>query len=403
MKILILHNRYKIVGGEEGVVSAEHALLEASGHTVQVFELSSDQITGAWGKVNAAISGIYSIDSKQKVSVAIAQFKPDIVHVHNFFPLLSPSIYDACLAANIPVVQTLHNYRLICPKAMPFRDGNVCEDCFDQTVPWAGVLHGCYRNSRLQSAAVAAMLGFHRLQGTWHQRVDAYIVLSAFQKRIFVQAGLPEDRFFIKPNFAFAHEPPKNSERENFALFVGRLAEEKGVSVLLDAYRQGHLTMPLKIVGDGPLRQTLEKQVAELPHVTFLGRQNAKVVAQMMQKAQFLVFPSIWYEGFPLTIAEAYACKLPVIASNLGTMSEIVLDEVTGLHFEAGNSTDLAHKMKWAIAHPETLTSMGESAHQIYQTHYTPEINYQQLIQIYKSVIKKSVIKKSAIEGLAPS
>ena len=390
MKILILHNRYKIIGGEEGVVKAEYTLLANYGHNVAVFEVSNDRIVGIWGKLSTAINGIYSLPSKQQVSDAIAQMEPDLVHVHNFFPLLSPSVYDACLEADVPVVQTLHNYRLLCPKAMPFRNGQICEDCFDRVIPWAGILHGCYRNSHIQSASVAAMLGLHHWQGTWHKRVDAYIALSDFQKQVFVRSGLPAERFFVKPNFVFGSECPPDSARGDFALFVGRLSEEKGVEVLLDAYLQHHLTIPLKIIGDGPSRAALEQKAAGLSQVTFLGRQDATVVAQMMQRAQFLVFPSIWYEGFPLTIAEAYACKLPTIASNLGTMSEIVCDGITGIHFESGNAADLASKMQWAIAHPIALKTMGEAAYQIYQHRYTPEVNYRQLLEIYESAIART-------------
>jgi glycosyltransferase involved in cell wall biosynthesis len=390
MKIAILHNRYKLSGGEDGVVRAEHALLAAQGHEVNVLEVSNDRIVGIWDKLSTAIGCIYSHQSKQRVSAWLAELSPDVVHVHNFFPLLSPSIYDACRAAHIPVVQTLHNYRLVCPKAIPFRNDRICEDCFDLPIPWPGVLHGCYRGSRFQTAAVTAMLGVHRLAGTWQHRVDAYIALSEFQKQVFVRSGIPEDCLFVKPNFVFPSKPPAELARGDFALFVGRLSEEKGLAVLLDAYLQHGLTMPLKVVGDGPLRQTLEAKAASLPHVTFVGRQDAQTVARMMQQAKFLVFPSIWYEGFPLTIVEAYANKLPVIAPNLGSMSEIIGDRVTGLHFESGNPTDLASKIQWAIAHPDALTQMGETAYNTYQNCYTPEANYRQLLDIYKSAIDRS-------------
>ncbi len=390
MKISILHNRYKLSGGEDGVVRAEQALLVANGHEVNVLEVSNDRIVGVWDKIGTAIGCIYSLQSKQQISAVLADLSPDIVHVHNFFPLLSPSIYDACRAADIPVVQTLHNYRLVCPKAIPFRNDKICEDCFDLAIPWPGVLHGCYRGSRLQTAAVSAMLGLHRLCGTWQHRVDAYITLSEFQKQVFVRAGLPEDRLFVKPNFVFSSELSAELERDDFALFVGRLSEEKGLAVLLDAYLQHGLTIPLKIIGDGPLSQNLAAKAAGLPHVTFMGRQDAQVVARMMKQAKFLVFPSIWYEGFPLTIVEAYACQLPVIAPDLGSMSEIIVDGVTGLHFESGNPTDLASKIQWAIAHPLLLSKMGEAAHHTYQTCYRPEINYQQLLHIYRSALDRS-------------
>jgi glycosyltransferase involved in cell wall biosynthesis len=389
MKIAILHNRYKLSGGEDGVVRAEHALLAARGHQVHVLEVNNDRIVGIWDKLSTALGCIYSFPSKHQVSELLAELAPDLVHVHNFFPVLSPSIYDACRAAQIPVVQTLHNYRLVCPKAMPFRNDRICEDCFDLTVPWPGVLHGCYRDSRVETAAVTAMLGIHRLAGTWERRVDAYIALSEFQRQVFVRAGLPADRLFVKPNFVFPNELPPAPVRGDFALFVGRLSAEKGVSVLLDAYLQHNLTLPLKIVGDGSLRASLEAKAASLPHVTFVGRQDPQAVAAMMQQAKFLVFPSMWYEGFPLTITEAFAARLPVIAANLGTMSEIIDDGVTGVHFESGNPTDLASKIQWAIAHPDSLLKIGATAYSTYQNCYTPDVNYHQLLHIYKSVLDR--------------
>jgi glycosyltransferase involved in cell wall biosynthesis len=389
MKIAILHNRYKLSGGEDGVVRAERALLAARGHEVNVLEVNNDRIVGIWDKLNTAIGCIYSLQSKHQVSALLADLAPDLVHVHNFFPILSPSIYDACQAAQIPVVQTLHNYRLVCPKAIPFRNDRICEDCFDLSVPWPGVVHGCYRDSRVETAAVTAMLGIHRLAGTWERRVDAYIALSEFQRQIFVRAGIPAERLFVKPNFVFPSEVPPAAVRGDFALFVGRLSAEKGVAVLLDAYLQHNLTLPLKIVGDGPLRDSLEAKAAHLPHVTFMGRQDPQTVAAMMQQAKFLVFPSLWYEGFPLTITEAFAARLPVIAPNLGTMSEIIADGVTGVHFESGNPTDLATKIQWAIAHPDSLLKIGETAYHTYQTCYTPDVNYRQLLHIYKSALDR--------------
>jgi glycosyltransferase involved in cell wall biosynthesis len=242
MKIAILHNRYKLSGGEDGVVRAERALLAAHGHEVNVLEVNNDRIVGIWNKLNTAIGCIYSLQSKRQVSELLAELAPDIVHVHNFFPILSPSIYDACQAAQIPVVQTLHNYRLVCPKAIPFRNDRICEDCFELTVPWPGVVHGCYRDSRVETAAVTAMLSIHRLAGTWERRVDAYIALSEFQRQIFVRAGIPPERLFVKPNFVFPSELPAAPVRGDFALFVGRLSAEKGVAVLLDAYLQHNLT-----------------------------------------------------------------------------------------------------------------------------------------------------------------
>ncbi|MBD2494031.1 glycosyltransferase family 4 protein [Nostoc sp. FACHB-280] len=389
MKLLILHNRYRLTGGEDKVVQIEKNLLEANGHDVILLEENNLNIVNVWDTLAAAGGAIYSLPSKQLVQAEIIRFSPDIVHVHNFFPLLSPAVYDACYAAGVPVIQTLHNYRLACPKAMPFRDGKICEDCIGRLIPWSSVVHSCYRNSHLQSSVVAAMTTWHKLTGTWHKKVNAYIVLTQFQKEKMIQAGLPADKIYIKPNFVF--QPNKldsHIQRDNYLLFVGRLSEEKGVSVLIDAYIKNHISTPLKIVGDGPLRQVLQKKVQTAGYanlVEFLGYQDKLVVMKLMQRAKFLVFPSIWYEGFPLTIIEAFASSLPVLASKLGSLAEIVEDHLTGLHFEAGNLQDLADKINWAITHPESMNIFGETAYSIYESKYTSEVNYQQLMSIYKN------------------
>ncbi|MBD2388123.1 glycosyltransferase [Cylindrospermum sp. FACHB-282] len=397
MKVLLIHNQYQLAGGEDGVVRAEKSLLSANGNEVSLLEVSNHDIKNSWDKVTAAVSAIYSYSARERVSREIAQFRPDIVHVHNFFPLLSPSIYDACQQNNTPIVQTLHNYRLACPKAMPFRDGKVCEDCFGKTLQWSSVVHGCYRNSRIESSVVAAMNTWHRLRGTWQERVDAYIVFTQFQKDKMVQAGLPADKIYIKPNFVFAPDClTQTDKRSEYLLFVGRLSEEKGVSVLIDAYIQSDLNIPLKIVGDGPLHQTLEQKVIDRKlnnTIEFLGFQNKQTVLQLMYNAKCLIFPSIWYEGFPLTIAEAFACGLPVIAPKLGGMSEIVEDGLTGLHFIAGNSADLAAKINWAINHPENITAMSHKARSQYEIKYDPESNYKKLMEIYEKNLKINFIR----------
>ena len=391
MKVLLIHNRYQLAGGEDVVVQAEKALLEANDHQVALVEISNDQIVSVFDKANAAVRAIYSPASKQQVSAEIAHFCPDVVHVHNFFPLLSPSVYDACRDAGVPVVQTVHNYRLGCLNAILLRNGKVCEDCLGKRMPWPGIVHGCYRGSRAQSAATAAMLAVHWLRGTWQERVDAYIVLTNFQKEKMVQAGLPREKIYVKPNYI--SEPEQCGESKifgDYALFVGRLSPEKSITTLIEAYKHNDLRIPLKIVGDGPLHESLQAdvQAAGLESaIKFLGRQDKSAVLSLMHNARFLVFPSIWYETFGLTIVEAFACGLPVLASRLGSMAEIVEDGVTGLHFEAGNSADLADKMQWANEHPEEMISMGKNARRAYEAHYTPEINYQQLTAIYQQVI----------------
>lgn len=399
MKILLLHNRYKFAGGEDTVVEAEKSLLERHGHQVHLWETSNEAIVGLLGTGKAAIDCIYSLSAKQHTSQIIANFCPDVVHVHNFFPLLSPSIYDACYQAKVPVIQTLHNYRIACSNAMLFRQGKNCEDCLGNKIQWQGIIHGCYRNSRIQSSVVAAMVAFHWWRGTWQNRVDAYIVLTAFQKEKMIMAGLPPEKIYIKPNYVAKPtaiiEEQKEAKNRKYALFVGRISREKGITTLLDAYVKYELRLPLKIVGDGPLLPELRAKVceAELENtIEFLGYQSKPIVLQLMQKALFLVFPSLWYETFGLTMIEAFACSLPVLASCFGTMAETVKDGITGLHFDVNNLQDLAKKMQWAYDHPEEMLLMGKNAYTVYQNNYTPESNYQQLITIYNTVINQNTI-----------
>ncbi|MBD2328174.1 glycosyltransferase [Alkalinema sp. FACHB-956] len=386
MRILQLHNRYQIVGGEEGVVQSEQALLRQYGHSVELLEVSNDDLRNSWSKVLAAPQAIYSWTAKRLLCDRLAQFQPDIVHVHNFFPLLSPSIYDACHDRGIPVIQTLHNYRLICPKAMLFRENEICEACVGRSFAAPGVQYGCYRDSKAQTAIVAAMLSWHQWRNTWHDRVNGYIALTQFQRQKLIQGGLPGDRIHVKPNFVFV-PPSLPVDRQSYALFVGRLSEEKGVALLLEAYQRYGLDLPLKIVGDGPLRDHLQSQIQQDrldDRIQLLGRRDKDTVLKLMRQAQVLVFPSIWYEGFPLTISEAFACGLPVIVPSFGSMAEIVRDSETGLHFIPRDVESLAQKLQWANSHAKELQVLGTHAQQQYKALYTPEANYEQLMTIYR-------------------
>jgi glycosyltransferase involved in cell wall biosynthesis len=389
MRILQLHNRYQVTGGEEGVVQAEQQLLRDRGHAVQLLEVSNHDISSPLDKALVAVKAIYSTVAKRQVGEAIEAFQPDVVHVHNFFPLLSPAVYDACHDRQVPVVQTLHNYRLACPKAMFFRDGEICETCLDKGSPWPGVKYGCYRSSPTQTAVIASMLAIHGWRKTWQERVNAFITLTEFQRQKLIQAGLPSDRLHVKPNFLDANPEPRQTPEVPFVLSVGRLSEEKGIDIAIAAYTHNpHLPL-LKIVGDGPIRAALEQQVqaANLNHkIIFLGRQDKSQVLALMRQAIALIFPSIWYEGFPLTIVEAFGCGLPVIASHLGSMAEIVEHEVTGLHFPAQKPEKLAAQIDYLTQQPARQTTLSQNAQQVYQARYTPDINYKQLIDIYQKI-----------------
>jgi len=383
MKILQVHNQYQHAGGEDSVVQMEKELLEHYGHEVDQFFVDNNHIKGLKEKIRVALSTHYSNESKKIMMEQLDRYKPDIVHVHNFFPRLTPSVFDACLARNIPSVMTLHNYRLVCPGALFLRDGKVCEKCV-QGSPYHAVKYGCYKSSRLGSFAVARMISYHKKKQTWHHKVDRFIALTVFAKRKFIEAGFPTEKIAVKPNFYTGDMPDSKRERSG-ALFVGRISQEKGISTLLSAWKV--IDYPLRIVGSGPLFEELSRN--PLRTVNWLGLKEKPKVIGEMQKALFLVLPSEWYEGFPMVIVEAFACGLPVICSRLGGMAEVVKDGETGIHFEAGNSHDLTQKILWAKEHPNEMLEMGRKAKKVFEEKYSSEVNIHQLISIYKDVISE--------------
>ena len=387
MKILLVHNRYRIAGGEDTVVHAEKSLLEAHGHQVTLLESDNANISGGLGQLRTGMGAVYSLRGKRRVASELAGIHPDIMHVHNFFPQFSPSIYSAAHDAGVAVVQTLHNYRLVCPKAVFFRDGHVCEDCLG-VVPLPAVWHGCYRGSRLATMPVATMVALHRALGTWTDMVDAYIALTEFCRQKFVQGGLPDGKICVKPHFVHPR-PSIGSGDGGFALFVGRLSEEKGISTLLAAWKHLGKEIQLKIVGTGPLIDMVKSATMESDGIEWLGQVEREQVTSLMQRAWLLIFPSVWYETFGLGIIEAFAVGLPVVASNLGVMSSLVTHRRTGLHFCAGNADDLVEQVRWARAHPAEMAEIRRAARREYEAHYTAERNYEMLINIYQTAIRR--------------
>jgi glycosyltransferase involved in cell wall biosynthesis len=388
MKILLVHNRYQIAGGEDTVVHAEKSLLESHGHEILLVEADNKQIDGAAGRFRAAMGAVHSLGGKRRVVSEVARFRPEVMHVHNFFPLFSPSVYSAAREAGVAVVQTLHNYRLVCPNALLFRDGHVCEECLGVAVPLPGVWHACYRGSRLATAPVAAMLAVHRALGTWTNMVDAYIALTEFSRQKLTEGGLPAEKMFVKSNFVHP-VPTVGNAKGGYALFAGRLSEEKGVSTLLAAWKQLAAEIPLKIVGDGPLAHMVKSATRESHGIEWLGQVSREQVMELMQNASLLIFPSIVYETFGMSIVEAFAAGLPVVCSNIGAMSSLVRHRQTGLHFRAGDADDLVAQVRWARAQTAGLEEMRRAARGEFEANYTAERNYKMLIHIYESAIER--------------
>ncbi|BDA72011.1 probable glycosyl transferase [Rivularia sp. IAM M-261] len=384
MRILSIHNCYQIRGGEDESRQAEERLLREMGHEVEVYEEHNDRIA-TMNSIHVASRTIWSQEAYQTVKQQLNKHTHDLIHVQNFFPLISPSIYYAAKAQGVPVVQTLRNYRLLCPNGLFFRDGQVCEDCVGKFVPLPGVVHGCYRESQVASAAVATMLTLHRTLRTWDNMVDIYIALTEFARQKFIQGGFSASKIVVKPNFVHP-DPGSGSGSGGYALFVGRLSVEKGLDTLLAAWEHlgGHI--PLKIIGEGPLAAEVESATKRLPQVEWLGRRPMKEVYTLMGEAMFLIFPSKWYETFGRVAVEAFAKGTPVIAADIGAIAELVDSGRTGLLFPPGDSEKLAAQVEWAVSHPTELAQMRQEARAEYETKYTAEKNYQRLMEIYTQV-----------------
>lgn len=385
MKILIAHNFYQQPGGEDTVFHQESALLREAGHDVVTFTRSNVEIAsyGRLQKVMLIPRTIWSSQTQSDFGTFLDSERPELVHFHNTFMLMSPSVYAACKDRGIPVVQTLHNYRLCCPGGAFFRDGAPCEDCATKGL-WSSVKHKCYRDSRVGTATVASMLALHRLANTWRDQVDCYIALTDFCRSKMVSSGIPLDKIYVKPNFV-TPDPGLRTHAADYALFAGRMVPEKGIGTLIKAW--GMLTHPftLRAVGDGPLRQSLQADCLRnhVHGVQFLGQRPRVEVIELLRSARFLVFPSQSYENFPMAIVEALACGVPVITPDLGSMREIVRDGICGLTFKPGDAEDLRRCITWAIEHPREMEELGRRARTEFEQKYTPEQNYKQLMNIY--------------------
>lgn len=381
MRILSVHNRYQIRGGEDECHEAEVALLREMGHDVEVYEENNDRVP-EMGKAHLAARTIWSQEAYQNVRQQLAASPCDVMHVQNFFPLISPSVYYAAKAEGVPIVQTLHNYRLLCPNALFFREGKVCEDCLGKFIPYPGMQHGCYRENKAASAGVTALIALHRFMQTWTKTVDLYVALTEFARQKFIEGGLPAKKIVVKPHFIHP-DPGPGRGSGNYALFVGRLSVEKGLDTLLDAWALLGDRLPLKIIGDGPLADRVMEATQRLPNVEWLGRKPLAEVYALMGEATCLIFPSKWYETFGRVAVEAFAKGTPVIAANIGAIAELVDAGRTGLHFRPGDPDDLRDQVKWVLANPNAVSQMRRAARAEFEAKYTVKKNYEELMDIY--------------------
>jgi glycosyltransferase involved in cell wall biosynthesis len=392
MKILLVHNFYRSASpsGENQVFETEKNLLLQHGHEVDEFTRHSDEIrsAGVMGTLKGAMATPYNPFMARAIQKKVELFEPNVVHVHNTFPLISPAIFHA-IGYKAARVITLHNYRLLCPAAIPMRNGKVCTDCLDIRSVWPSIQHGCYRNSRIATLPLAANVALHSALGTWQNEVDAFIALTDFQRTTMVAAGLPGDRVHVKPNF-FPGNPPVVPwvERGEYAVFVGRLSAEKGVQSLVNAWIAWGSDAPeLRIVGDGPLRTELEKTAAG-SSIRILGQLPSDEAVREIAHARLQLLPSEWFEGFPMVVREAFAVGTPSAVSNLGPLPSIVSSGFNGLVFEPANPQSLLATVRQAWQTPGMLEQLGKGARESFEKHYTEDTNYACLMEIYEAAIE---------------
>lgn len=386
MKILVAHNFYQQSGGEDSCVAAEISMLRLFGHEVIEYFAHNDAITGM-SNLQVAGRAIWNRAAYRDVRRLVREHRPQVAHFHNTFPLISPAAYYAARSENVKVVQTLHNFRLSCANGLFFRNGQPCEECIGKSVPWPAVVHKCYRQSRAASTTVASMLTVHRALGTWQRAVDMYVALSQVSRSKLIAAGLPADKLMVKPNFAYP-DPGAGSGAGGYAIYVGRLSDEKGVKTLLAAWRRLEGSLPLKVVGDGPLAGAVKEAASIDTAIEWLGHVPLDAVYDLIGNAAALILPSECYENFPRVVIEAFAKGTPVVASRLGAMAEIVHEGSTGALFEPGNPADLAAKVHRIVSDPDTQPRMRWAVRQDFERHFTAAANHAALMRIYEQTMR---------------
>ncbi|WP_088013309.1 glycosyltransferase family 4 protein [Gottfriedia acidiceleris] len=382
--ILIVHNFYQIPGGEDSVVENEKNLLVEKGHNVFLYTRHNNDLKnkGIFGKLLLPLETIFSIKTYFEIKKIIRNKKIDIVHVHNTLPLISPSVYYAARHSNATVVQTIHNFRLMCPAATLVRNNSICEACITKGL-YSAVKYNCYRNSRIQSLISALSLGFHRFIGTY-KKVDGYITLTEFNRKM-LERVIPKEKIYVKPNFV-KNKYIKSNKSSNYFLFLGRLDELKGVKLLVEAWKTIKNTK-LLIVGDGPLEKELNDIIKNynLSNIELLGFKKKDEVMELIDNSKALVVPSQWYEGFPMTIAESFSLGTPVIAGDIGNLPTIVEDYKNGLIFKYNDINDLRNKINTLNENSELLEELSMGAKDSYNQKYNYDKNYKQLLRIYNT------------------
>ena len=388
MKILTVHNRYQIRGGEDESRESEDEILRSHGHSLDEYLADNHQIKGAISQISTGLQSIWNPKTYRELQKKIIQYQPDVIDIHNFSPVISPSAHYAAKHMRKPVVQTLHNFRLLCVNAIFYREGHVCQDCLGK-LPWRGVKHRCYRDSTGASAAMLGMIATHRALHTWQKKVDVFICLTEFAKNIFVTGGIPAEKIYVKPNF-IKNDPGMGKGSGNYYVFVGRLTEEKGVRTLLEAWKAVPQTLGLKIIGEGPMEEIFKAEAAFIPNIEFLGRLPASEAYEIIGDARALILPSKWFETFGRVAVEAFAKGVPVIASNIGAVAEVVKDNETGYLFRPGDAEHLKERIRQLEFIPQERHRMGSNARNEFEKYYTAARNYEMMMEVYELALERN-------------
>ncbi|MEU9652218.1 glycosyltransferase [Streptomyces sp. NPDC048110] len=392
MHVLVVHNRYNSAqpSGENNVVDQEVALLRGAGHRVGVFERRSDDIAGRSlpGKVAVPLLVPWNPAVRRELAARLRAERPDVVHVHNVFPLLSPSVLAACADAGVPAVATLHNYTQVCPPGTLQREGRSCTECVGAATPLPAVRHGCYRNSRLATVPLAVSLSVNRRR--WWSGVERFFCISAAQRDVLVAAGMPAERLAVKHNFVPDPDARRSGTGEH-VLYLGRLAEAKGVRLLMAAWDEvaagGGIGVPLVIAGTGPLEGEVTAWAAGRDDVRCVGLYDPEQCRRAVARSVAVVAPSTWLEAFGLVVVEAMAAGVPTVAAGHGAFVELVEDGVTGLLHRPGETASLAACLRRITAEPDRNRRMGLAARRRYEQGFSPAVGLERLVEGYRAAI----------------
>jgi len=380
MKILIIHNYYQNPGGEEIVVKREKELLEKNGHQVILYTKSNNELKKIknWPRILKNLKFNKKVYSDLRK--LIKKEKPNLAHIHNTFFIISPSAYLACKHENLPIVQTLHNFRFLCPNATLSNKKGICESCIKQKNFKPALKNKCYHNSLIYTSLIIKILKFLKKQVLDKKLINQFIVLSNFQKNIFIKAGFDKNKLNLKPNFVENLSP--NYKKQNYAVYLGRIDKGKGLRNLIKIWQK--INFPLKIIGTGELFEKLKKQNKN-KNIKFLGYIENKKAIEILKKANFSILPSAWYEACPNLIIESYASATPIIGSNIGSIAEYIKNNKTGILINLKNENQTIKTINSIIADKKSLRKFSKNARKQYEKLFIPEKNYKTLIKIYKS------------------